>query len=460
MGTGPLGPRPHSSLSRGVPRGVRLVTAMLAGVILASGFLTTSLGADELAPDTLSIRFDAGARADWTNEQFYEDTFVDTTFLARRLVETPESRVAAVMSATLAGTRRGRRHAFQLVSDASLGDRLSRGALNGFWRHEADSWRWSVTPRAEYERDQTFGRDLESVRATSDVRVRRDVGDGTHRAFAGAGGELLRASGEGSQFLLDRNAARATLGLERVPVVGTEWRAAWLFAARMFPDSIVRDHVELGWEADVRRDLEGGHFFAGATHGSRRTARNAAPDTRDAFFEADVAAEAEWRLAASWAGNARVEMETQRYDEPDSVVFLDYRILRARLMPRYEQTRWTLAAGPHAEWLNTGIGSLEEYTELSAAIELEALLPGSWWSIAPELGWRDYREAAVDPRTGQPEIGAHSSYRFIELNVYGDQRLPGELRIRLLGSGRYEAHTKDVDDARSLYISLDVRKIF
>src|SRR2546422_614398 len=36
--------------------------------------------------DTLRTRFEAGAASDVTNEQFYEDAFVDTIALGRRLV--------------------------------------------------------------------------------------------------------------------------------------------------------------------------------------------------------------------------------------------------------------------------------------------------------------------------------------------------------------------------------------
>jgi hypothetical protein len=42
----------------------------------------------------------------------------------------------------------------------------------------------------------------------------------------------------------------------------------------------------------------------------------------------------------------------------------------------------------------------------------------------------------------------------------GDQPLPGELRVRLFAYLRFERHTEAAEDARSLYFSLDVRRVF
>ena len=56
--------------------------------------------------------------------------------------------------------------------------------------------------------------------------------------------------------------------------------------------------------------------------------------------------------------------------------------------------------------------------------------------------------------------GIHSSFAFYELAVFGDQPLPGSLRLRLSGMGRVEAHRGGTDDARSLYFSLDLRRLF
>ena len=410
--------------------------------------------------DTLQWRFEAGARSDWTTEQFYEDLFSDTTFLERRLVDTPESRNAGVFSAVLTGTRNGRRQSFHAGTDVSLGDRLSRGAVHGNYRHESDRMRWTTTPRAEYERDRTFGRDLERLRLAADTRFRFGLGDGENRLEGGAGGEWMRARGGGSQYLLDRAAVRTSLGFEHLPVLGTEWRAAWILTARAFPDSSVRDHVEHGWEAHVRRDLAGGHSWMVETRGARRIARRPGPDSRDRYVDAGLMAEGNLRFAPSWVAGLSAGLEALRYDEADSAVFFDYGVARARIMPRFERGTWTLAIGPRIEALETTLGSLEEYREVSAVLEFEGLLPSVWWSFAPEFGWREYREPVSSAKGGPADFGAHSSYRFIELNLYADHSLPGGVRVRLLGSGRHEAHTQAADDARSFYISADVRKIF
>ncbi len=196
------------------------------------------------------------------------------------------------------------------------------------------------------------------------------------------------------------------------------------------------------------------------THGARRVARNPAPDTRDRFMEADMSAEGTVRFGPSWAGGLLAGLEVFRYDAPDSAVFFDYGIARAQIMPRYERAAWTLALGPRLEILEAEVGSLEEYRELSGVVEFDGLLPGTWWSVAPEFGWREYRAPATGADGSVEAIGAHSSYRFLEINAYADQAVAGGIRVRLLGSGRFEAHTQAADDSRSLYISLDVRKIF
>ncbi len=438
---------------------MRCLAAVLAWCLIAC-VQTDVARCEDARADTMGWRFEIGGRSDWTTEQFYEDVFTDTTFLARRLVDTPESRNAGVFSALLAGTRKGRRQSFLAGADASVGDRLNRGVLHGTYRSESDRLRWTTTPRAEYERDRTFGRDLERVRLAADSRVRIALGDGVNRIEAGAGGEWMRARGEGSQYLLDRGVARSTLGLERLPVTGAEWRAAWIFTARTFPDSSVRDHLEHGWEAHVRGDLEGGHSWMVETRGARRTTRIKPPDTRDRFAEAGLAADANLRFTPSWAAGLNAGVEALRYDEADSAVFFDYAIARARIMPRFERASWTLAIGPRVEVLETALGSLEEYRELSAVLEFEGLLPGVWWSVAPELGWREYREPGPGRDDLAAELGAHSSYRFVELNLYADQSIPAGMRVRLLGSGRHETHTQTSDGARSLYISVDIRKIF
>src|SRR5215470_15949858 len=58
--------------------------------------------------DTLAVHLETGASTDLTNELYYEDAFVDTTFLGRRLVSTPESNTGALLHAPVVGTRSDR----------------------------------------------------------------------------------------------------------------------------------------------------------------------------------------------------------------------------------------------------------------------------------------------------------------------------------------------------------------
>ena len=57
-------------------------------------------------------------------------------------------------------------------------------------------------------------------------------------------------------------------------------------------------------------------------------------------------------------------------------------------------------------------------------------------------------------------IGLHSSYAFYEIDLLADQALPGSLRLRAYVDARLESHVDHTQDARSLYFSLDLRRIF
>ena len=56
--------------------------------------------------------------------------------------------------------------------------------------------------------------------------------------------------------------------------------------------------------------------------------------------------------------------------------------------------------------------------------------------------------------------GIHSSFAFYELAVFGDQPVPGSLRLRLSGMGRADVRREGAEDSRSLYFSLDLRRLF
>lgn len=406
--------------------------------------------------DTTSLGFEIGLGTDFTNEQFYEDAFVDTIALGRRLVSDPETRSAGLLTAVLAGTRGGRTTTYRLRNDLSLGDKIQRNALSFWWRTEpAPDLRFTATPRLEYRKDRTFDRNLKEWRGSASLTARQ--GSLTGPAFdLGLGGDILRTRGEGADFLLDRNAAHAFAAVSSMPIFGPEWRLGYDLAARAFPDSSERDHFEHRADGRVRVDL-GAASFALELEAARRVTFDPAPTSRDNFWEGQTALEAEWRPLSGPSWRLRVEGEGIRYDVEDLTLFYDYQIARAWLGPSVIRSAWTFGAGPRGELLRCRTNPAEEYGEIGGFLEIE-YLGGGLWTIASAAGWRSYREHA---QTDPFDVAAiHSSYAFYEITAFGDQPLAAALRLHLLATGRYESHTDHSQDARSLYFSFDVRKLF
>ncbi|MBI5710546.1 MAG: hypothetical protein HZC42_09625 [Candidatus Eisenbacteria bacterium] len=413
------------------------------------------------AADSMRVRLESGMSADVSNEQFYEDAFTDTTFLGRRLVSTPETRYAAVLYAGLDGTRAARRVRYQLHNELSYGDRLQRDALDLAWVDDfAPAWRFFVAPRAEYRRDQTFGRDLEEWRSAARLRLRRSFGDGMTFAELGGAGELLRSSGQGADFILDRDAGTVSGSLERAGLTGSDWRAGYSFSVRSFPDSSERNHLEHGWEARWRQEFGPWCSLTLESDGSRRATVDLAPTSRDNFWQERGAVEIEINGLRTVSWHARVEGEALQYDVEDNTLFFDSRLWHARLSARLQTgAAWSLEAGPRGERLSSPREVGESYDEIGGAFELESLAAHAWWSVTPAAGWRAYEPAAAQP--GVPALpGLHSDFAFYEVTVLGDQPLPGALRFRVSGTARLEAHTDSSQDARSLYFSFDLRRLF
>ncbi len=413
---------------------------------------------EESVRDSTAVHLEIGASTDYTAEQFYEDTFVDSISLGRRLVSSPESRVAGVLLASFSGTRSARRTSWAVQNELGIGDRLQRDALGGTWRTSLPNWRLSLAPRLEYRRDRTFDRDLEEWRGAFHGRARRAIGDASTAAEFGLGGDFLRTAGSGAEFLPDRNSGRASFALDHAGFSAAEWRAGYSVAARQFPDSTTRDHLEHGWEVRWKRTLSSGHSWWLETEGVRRVTVDPAPTSRDNFWSGEAAMEGELRFGERAALKGRVEAEAMRYDLEDSSGFFDYRVLRARLAPRIERTNWNASAGPRVEALFSDREPAEEYREIGGSAEWEYFGGSSWWSIAPSGGWREYAsERVADPFLAPP---LHSSYAYYEISILGDQPLPGATRLRLSATGRYEAHADSRQDARGLYFSVDVRRLF
>lgn len=440
----------------------RLLTSLCPVLVaLAAGVPGPVSGATalEAAADSVRIRWEIGGSTDVTNEQFYEDAYIDTVSLGRRLVASPETRVAGVLAAALEGTRSSGATRYRLRSDLSLGNRIQREALRGSWRQRlGPDWDLALVPHGEFRHDRTFDRDLDEWRAGGDARLRRAFADRSAFAELGASGDLLRTRGRGDAFLLDRNAGRVSVAFDHLGITGADWRAGWALAARVFPDSSVRDHFEQSAELQWRRDLAGLHWIELDAEGVRRRTMAPAPTSRDEFWQGQAGLGGALELGDRWSLRLRAEGEAIRYDVQDSTLYFDYQILRLRLGPRFESLRgWSVTVGPRAEWLASRLSPGDRYQEIAGAAELEILGRASWWSVEPMAGWRDYDSTPNPP--GEPAIDLHTSYAFVGLDLLADQSLPGGLRLRLLASGRLESHTDPLQDARSLYFSLDVRRL-
>jgi hypothetical protein len=407
-------------------------------------------------PDTMRLQLEVGAGTDVTNELYYEDAFVDTTFLERRLVSSPESRVAGLLRASLVGTRGQRTTSYQLLNDLSVGDRVQRDALTMMLRHAiGPDWKLSMRPALELRHDQTFDRDLEEWRAAFSGRLRRMLAEGLTSADLGWGADLLRTRGRGTDFLLDRNSANAALALDHLGLLGDEWRLELRGVRRVFPDSVERDHDELRWEASARWMTDAGHGVGLEASGARRGTLRIASTSRDNFWSEEGALDGTLRIADPWSVRGRLEAEALQYDLEDEVLFFDYQVLRGRLGLRFERGGgWFLTAGPRAEALFSRLAPGEGYREIGLQVESELWNAGSWWSLTPAAGWRDY-ESPADASASYPEV--HSAFIFWELDAIVDQALAARLRLRGVGTLRIEEHTEASQDARSLYLSMELR---
>jgi hypothetical protein len=427
--------------------------AMLAALVLLG---PPASRAESLpGPDTVSVRFETGASVDFTNELYYEDAYIDTTFLGRRLVDTPEPRYAGVLYAAILGTHGDRRAAWQIQNELSLGDKVQRDALGMSWRDDfAPDWRLVLNPSLEWRHDRSFDRDQEEWRGSFRGRLRRSFSEETNAVEMGLLADLVRSSGIGSEFLLDRNALRGSLVLDHLGLLGDEWRLGYSLATRVFPDSTTRDHLEHGGEGRWRRMFGGGHVITVEATGRRRQTHRVVTITRDNYWEETAFLEGDWRASDRWGVKTRLEGEALQYDVEEPDVYFDYQVARARLGLRYESgANWTLTVGPRGERLTAPLNPDEAYREIAGAVEFEILGRRSMWNVAPVAGWRDYDTAA----SGGIASGLHSSYAFYELDAFVDQPLVDHIRLRALTGLRYESHTDASQDAGSIHLSVQVR---
>jgi len=439
---------------------IAVLDSLLADTSSSSDSLLRALPPLSAPRDFRTFRLEMGGSTDISNEIYYEDTFDSTAFrlLGRNLVSTPETRVAAVAWAGLDGTRAGGRTRYALENDLSLGDKVQREALDLSWNQRlGGAWSMRLLPRGEYRHDMTFGRDMTEWRGTASARMRRDFASLASGFELGAGGEVWRANGPGSELTLDRNAGVLTAAVDHDGAADS-WRLGYSLLARTFPDSSDRDHNEQGWEGDWRHQFARGGWLSAQTDGARRRTWNHPMTTRDDLAQAHGAIAGELEMTRHWALGGSLGGEVYRYDHPDSTLFPDediYRVdLAAVVRPR---PLLSVSAGPYAELLSSPMGPAEEYREIGGAVEFETFPSGSWWRIVPAVGRRFYRLEAERGRFDSP--GVHTSFTYVQLDVLADQRLAGRLRLRVLLTARLEAHDDPSEDSRSLYFSLDLRRL-
>ena len=396
-------------------------------------------------------------RADATNESYYEDAFIDTTFLGRQLVGTPEERVAGVISAVLAGTRNDRETRYRLQTEASVGNLQQRGFANLQWKSRVgQDWTLHLDPTAEYRRDRTFDRDLTEWRGAMRARARRTFLDDMTAAEFGTGADVLRSSGLGAAFLPDRQSLVASAVLDHLGLLGDEWRIGYRLTGRAFPDSADRDHAEHGYEGRWKVVGESGRWLAVDVDGSRRVTLREVSTSRDNFWITSGGLEGRVDVAGPVSVTARVEGDATHYDLQDSTLYFDYHVLRAATALRYEaDARWAASLGPRIEVLEARLNPGERYRELGGVLDFEYLGAGSWWSATPAAGWRDYDDTeSAGP--GTPAL--HSSYAFYGFDLVADQVIPAGLRLKVLAALRWEYHVDPSQDARSVYASVELSR--
>jgi hypothetical protein len=358
---------------------------------------------------------------------------------------------------SLVGTRSAGLTRYRGRQEVQLGREVQRSVSQFFIQSGDDSeGAWQFDPSLEFRHDETFDRDLAEWRARGRTRFRRELFVLGPVIDLGAGGEWLRSSGSGSQYLLDRNVGFLTGALEHIAWTGWDWRLGYDFSARAFPDSGERDHYEHSADGRVRMPAGAGSSVQFESRVTKRTTIQLVPTSRDNFWDAQASAESQWNSIGRIGARARVEGSAIRYEIQDSTLYFDYQVYRGRVGATIEAGLVSLWFGPAVEYLEARLAPEERYREFGGFAEIELLHGGGFWSLTPSAGWRDYDDAFASFGLLSP----HSSFGFAELEFLGEQSLPRGWRLQALGQGRFEAHVDDSQDAASLYFSFELRKIF
>jgi hypothetical protein len=315
-----------------------------------------------------------------------------------------------------------------------------------------------ASPRAEYRWDRTLDRNFEEWLAHTTIRVRHAIDGEATSVEAGVQGELLRTTGVQAGLLTDRNLGAALLAIDHLSLNGADWRADYALRVRTFPDSSVRDHVEHDASARARWSWGAGHSAAVELGSTRRVTLRIAPTSLDNYWEERVAGDLLVAAGTRWAWPVRLEAEAQQYDVEDTLTFFDYEVVRLQTGARVSPSVWwTVTAGPRAEFLHSARNPQETYREVAGFVDVEVIGARTLWSVIPAAGWRHY---TFQGDGGGNDIGTHSPFAFIELELIADQPVRDVWRIRAAATGRDEFHTESIEDGTSLYFSVDVRRLF
>lgn len=403
------------------------------------------------------MRFEVGIVTDLTNEQYFEETYSDTLFLTRTLRESPEHRTAGVVAMEWAIRGGPDAWGLSLRPEVVIGDKTRRATATGKWFSTAQGLgSWSFEPRIEWREDDSFGLERRDWRAAFDARHRRRLGE-WDRLDLRVGGEWSDASGDAIASVLDRRVARTSARWARTPLLGWEWDVQASADARTFPDSTSRDHLESTLAVETRRLFGEAHQFTLALGTSHRGTLRDEHSTRDRYWAPRAQIALDLRSDASARLHWSAEGEAMRYAAPDAEVYFDYEFLRTRLdLERDLGVGWAMRIGPRLEWLLSIENASERYAQTGVGLEIEQLSPAAWWSVSPDAGWRQY-ERETDTIIVAP--GLHSSFAYFGLQAMVEWTIAGAWRSRLLADGRVEKHRDPSQDARSLYFSVDVRRL-
>ncbi len=413
--------------------------------------------------DSVSVRVEIGASTEVSNEQFYESSIDDTTFLGRQLHSSPESRTTAVAMAELVRGAADGRWLARLAPDLVLGDGVKRiGTAAAVQFRPEGRTRYSLEPRFDYRDETTFGQVRRDWRAGLLGRWRRTSLDDVSTLRAALGTEVVRSLSGSDPFVLSGTSARAGFGYDRSPLFGWNWGLEYGAVARVYRDSTYRDHLEHRVSFTARRDVGIGHLVDVDVEVDRREALNHPENSRDRFLQARARAGASFALATNWSLRPEGGVEVVAYDDPDSLTDFDYAVSGASLDLRHEfGLAWRVSTGPRLEWLTSSWNPAEQYREFAWGVGVEYLTAHNWLSLAPAVGHRAYdEEGSVATDVSLESIPLHTNFDFLELTAFADQLLPGSLRVRALATLRGERHTDRDQDASSLYFSVDVRRLF